>query len=149
MATRGRKPKPAQLKVIAGNPGKRPIQSSPELPAGAMELPAWIDDPEYAARRAHFIREWERVMPGLEAIQVVRPVQAGAAETLCHHYAQAVSSSLRGDHKEARLSWEAYRKTCNEFGLTPASAGRVGTEGKATPAKSKEDRLANRLGLSA
>lgn len=147
MAIRGRKPKPAKLKLIAGNPGKREIAGEPGFETGAIALPEWIADPEYAGRRMHFEREWRRVMPGLLAIDLVRPIQAGAAETLCSHYAQAVWSALKGDVKEARLSFEAYRKTCNEFGLTPASAGRVGNN-EGAEAKSETADLAGRLGIA-
>lgn len=45
MATRGRKPKPTVLKLVAGNPGKRPInQDEPQPKADLNEPPHWLTD---------------------------------------------------------------------------------------------------------
>ncbi len=44
---RGRKPKPVELKILQGNPGKRPIPNDipqPEKLYTAPEAPAWLDD---------------------------------------------------------------------------------------------------------
>ena len=54
MATRGRKPKPTAMKVLEGNPGKRPLNfaephSEKKLPHG----PEWLEDEAKA--------EWERL----------------------------------------------------------------------------------------
>ena len=43
MATRGRKPKPTALKVLEGNPGKRPLNDrEPVPPKGTLKCPAWL-----------------------------------------------------------------------------------------------------------
>ena len=43
MATRGRKPKPTALKVLEGNPGKRPLNDrEPVPPRAALKCPAWL-----------------------------------------------------------------------------------------------------------
>ena len=40
MATRGRKPKPTALKVLEGNPGKRPLNDrEPVPPKATLEMP--------------------------------------------------------------------------------------------------------------
>ena len=40
MATRGRKPKPTALKVLEGNPGKRPLNDrEPVPPKGRAQMP--------------------------------------------------------------------------------------------------------------
>lgn len=44
---RGRKPKPVELKILQGNPGKRPIPDDipqPEKLYTVPEAPAWLDD---------------------------------------------------------------------------------------------------------
>ena len=44
MATRGRKPKPTHLKVLAGNPGKRPLpKNEPKPKPIAPRCPQWLD----------------------------------------------------------------------------------------------------------
>ena len=43
MATRGRKPKPTALKVLEGNPGKRPLnENEPIPPKGSIKCPSWL-----------------------------------------------------------------------------------------------------------
>ena len=43
MATRGRKPKPTALKLLEGNPGKRPLNDrEPVPPRAALKCPAWL-----------------------------------------------------------------------------------------------------------
>ena len=37
MATRGRKPKPTALKILEGNPGKRPINENEPIPPKGTE----------------------------------------------------------------------------------------------------------------
>lgn len=42
---KGRKPKPTRLKVVSGNPGKRPInQNEPKPTAYLNEAPEWFND---------------------------------------------------------------------------------------------------------
>lgn len=44
MATRGRKPKPTALKLLEGNPGKRPInEHEPIPPKGTVKCPSWLE----------------------------------------------------------------------------------------------------------
>ena len=44
MATRGRKPKPTALKVLEGNPGKRPLnENEPKPERKAPECPSWLE----------------------------------------------------------------------------------------------------------
>lgn len=42
---RGRKPKPTQLKVVSGNPGKRPLNKNEPRPVAYLATaPEWMDD---------------------------------------------------------------------------------------------------------
>ena len=44
MATRGRKPKPTALKVLEGNPGKRPLNENEPKPENkAPRCPSWLE----------------------------------------------------------------------------------------------------------
>ena len=43
MATRGRKPKPTAIKVLEGNPGKRPLnEHEPAPPKANIKCPTWL-----------------------------------------------------------------------------------------------------------
>ena len=64
MATRGRKPKPTALKILEGNPGKRPINGSePVPPKGGLKCPTWLL-PEAK-------KEWKRLASSLEVMGVL------------------------------------------------------------------------------
>ena len=43
MATRGRKPKPTAMKILEGNPGKRPLNPFEPVPVkGDIKCPDWL-----------------------------------------------------------------------------------------------------------
>ena len=45
MATRGRKPKPTAMKVLEGNPGKRPLNFAEPHPEKKLpDCPEWLED---------------------------------------------------------------------------------------------------------
>ena len=82
MATRGRKPKPTAVKVLEGNPGKRPLNMYEPVPERrAPECPSWLNDEAKA--------EWDRLadkMVNLGTLQkwiwqplqvIVSPMQDG------------------------------------------------------------------------
>jgi P27 family predicted phage terminase small subunit len=127
----GRKPTPTALKVLAGNPGKRPLNhNEPKLQRGVGDPPDWLDERARA--------EWWRVVPDLEAAGVTTRVEA----TMLACYCQAVSRLLaaealiakegitcmgqRGPMKHpavviAREQMHIIRSLGSEFGLSPAS----------------------------
>ena len=55
MATRGRKPKPTALKVLEGNPGRRPLNKNEPKPKGKKKLQC----PSYFNAEAK--KEWRRL----------------------------------------------------------------------------------------
>lgn len=49
---RGRKPKPTWLKVVAGNPGRRPLNEDEPIPVGDLaDAPDWMTDTQKAGWR--------------------------------------------------------------------------------------------------
>lgn len=135
MAVRGRKSKPPELKILTGNPGRRPVQESVAPFEGAVTPPTWIDE-KSKDYRLDFLAEWERITKQLTAWDVIGNVNQGALEAVCALYAQGVKAAKDGDATEVRQSFDTYRKALNEFGLTPASKGRVSV-GAREKAKSK------------
>jgi P27 family predicted phage terminase small subunit len=57
MGLRGPQPKPTQLKLIEGNPGKRPINTNEVKPVGALRKPAHIT--------GTIGDEWDRVISAM------------------------------------------------------------------------------------
>jgi phage terminase small subunit len=121
MAVRGRKPKPTAVKRATGNPGRRPLpEAEPEFAEPAAEdltPPAWLSEYER--------EEWGRIVPELVRVGLVRSVHLSALGIICGLYANYRTLRDRNDFTGARMAAAEYRKSLNEFGLTPASAGRV------------------------
>lgn len=81
MATRGRKPKPTAMKLLEGNPGKRPLnKQEPVPPSGQAKCPSWLL-PEAK-------KEWRRLAPSLEAMGVLTMVDQTAFAGYCQAYAR-------------------------------------------------------------
>jgi len=61
MARTGRPPKPTKLKIIQGNPGKRPLpKNEPEPDPGIPSRPEWLS--------VEAKREWNRLAPRLASL---------------------------------------------------------------------------------
>lgn len=86
----GRRPAPTALKVLRGNPGKRPINANePTMPpAGAT-----FDDPPPAlADDAAAILEWRRVAPLLRAAGLVTESERAALTALCQQWSRYLAA---------------------------------------------------------
>ena len=81
MATRGRKPTPTAIKVLEGNPGKRPMNDQEPKPVKkAPACPKWLD--------AEARKEWRRLAKKLEALGVLTDLDMGVFATYCNAYAR-------------------------------------------------------------
>ena len=146
MATRGRKPKPTAIKILEGNPGKRPLNTNePVPPQGDISCPDWLE-PEAQ-------REWERLAPALEAMGVLTTADLMAFAGYCQAYARwreaeefiskhgAIFKTPSGYVQQmpqvsiAQQNLRIMQSFCSEFGLTPATRSRIiaanGDEGAA------------------
>ncbi len=75
----GRKPKPTRLKVLAGNPGKRPLPKREPKPPPSMPTP-----PLHLAGSAR--REWRRIARILHACGLLTAVDRAALGMYCAAY---------------------------------------------------------------
>lgn len=119
---RGRKPKPVQLRILAGNPGKRPIPVLVALPPGIPERPTWLD------RLAR--QEWDYVVAELGPVAVLRKVDRMELAGYCCAVSRAIRAERRAQRDSsheprAEKAWEQVRKFGALFGLGPAEAQRV------------------------
>jgi P27 family predicted phage terminase small subunit len=134
---RGRKPKPTILKVLDGNPGKRPLNDrEPQPPEGVPDRPDWLDQEAQA--------EWDRVTAELQLSGLLTLVDRAAlaayctawsrwveAEAMVKKFGMIVKSPAQGfPVKSPYLSiadqaLETMRKLMIEFGLTPSSRSRI------------------------
>jgi P27 family predicted phage terminase small subunit len=131
----GRKPTPTRLRVLRGNPGRRPLNPAEPAPArGVPEPPEWLNLLELEA--------WDTLTAALEPMGVVTisdgPAltalavawadwrQARAVLDLEEHYPEA-GDGLR-KHPAAGVASEAWRRVASmlaEFGLTPSARSRL------------------------
>ena len=80
---RGRKPTPTRLKILAGNPGKRPLNSREPQPAQKMpRCPKHLDK----AARA----EWRRKAPELFRVGLLTAVDDNGLAGYCMAYSRWV-----------------------------------------------------------
>jgi len=136
MATRGRKPKPTALKVLEGNPGKRPLNANePVPPKSTIKCPSWLlPDAK---------KEWKRLAPALEAMGVLTMADLTAFEGYCQAYARWKEAELfitqhgsifktpSGYVQQvpqvsiAQQNLKIMQSFCSDFGLTPATRSRI------------------------
>src|ERR1043166_7625259 len=77
---RGRRPKPTRLKVLTGNPGKRPLNVAELTPE-----PAIPDCPPELGPVAH--REWDRLVGELASLRLLTNLDRAALAAYCGAYA--------------------------------------------------------------
>jgi P27 family predicted phage terminase small subunit len=139
--TRGRKPKPTALRVLQGNPGRRPLpKSEPKPLARAPTAPEHLDD---AARL-----EWDRLTPQLVRLGLLTELDRALLAGYCSAYSLWVHArgELRRELESAggpfsateagylqaspwfRIAQNAakeMRAFAVEFGLSPSSRTRT------------------------
>lgn len=137
---RGRPPTPTALKLLRGNPGKRPINTrEPQLPAADASFDR--PPPELAGnRRAR--AEWRRVAPLMRACGLVSEAERTALTALCLEWAAYLEAQRELKHArclkddEGHLYRSPYvdiadralghcHRLWSELGLTPSGRARV------------------------
>lgn len=98
---RGRKPKSVEMKLLAGNPGQRPLTQSTSAPfvQAPLEKPDWLD--EYASK------EWDHL------VSTLAPILSPASAGMVLIAAQAYSEMRRMSEILAREG-ETYQTTSRE-----------------------------------
>jgi P27 family predicted phage terminase small subunit len=133
---RGRKPKPTPLKILTGNPGKRPLNGQEPLPKrGRPVCPAFLS--------AGAKSQWRRLVPELDRLGLLTLVDSGALAAYCQawdEFRQAtitlnkegriVSGALGGlkSHPavaQQRSAWKGIQAFAALFGLDPSSRTRL------------------------
>ena len=133
---RGAKPKPAEIKLLEGNPGNRPID--PNRPQPARGLPPCPTHLKGEARR-----EWRRLGSRLERVGLVTEVDTAAFSAYCTAWARHVEAEKMLATEGAIVKapsgypipnpWLAVTNKAMdqmkaflvEFGMTPSSRNRV------------------------
>lgn len=120
---RGRRPKPTVLKVLEGNPGKRPLPKHEPKPQGMAEMPGWL--------RPGAVKVWNEYAPRLEGLGLLTDLDAetfGQWCTLTAMFRRKPAEMPAG--KIARMDAIGQR-----FGLDPSSRARMSVK----PQEPKDD----------
>ena len=142
---RGRRPKPTRLKVLTGNPGKRPLNQSEPRPE-----PAIPDCPPELGEVAQ--REWKRLVHELAPLRMLTNLDRAALAAYCGAYALWADAATEAIQKYgamvkspsgypiqspyiaiANRQAEIMMRIAAEFGFTPASRSRISTSSKPEP----------------
>ncbi|MBA7586330.1 hypothetical protein ES708_28327 [subsurface metagenome] len=140
------KSKPTALKVLEGNPGRRPLnKNEPKPPLIAPECPEELSDKAK--------EEWARTAPILERLGLLTELDMATLAGYCENYARWLEAvkflkkngttyqyikkrDKKGKPKDiyiapfpqvaiARQCMEQITKLCAEFGMTPSSRCRM------------------------
>jgi P27 family predicted phage terminase small subunit len=155
---RGTKPKPTALKLIEGNPGRRPLpKHEPKPRPGIPPCPEYLD----ARARA----EWDRITPELYAAGVLTTIDGMVLALYCMAYSHLVDAEEALARMKARdqLTSALMIKTKNgnaiqnplvgvinrnamlvhrfacEYGMTPGARARIEAEPNVNPGTDKAD----------
>ncbi len=135
---RGRRPKPTRMKILAGNPGKRPLNANEPRPEVATpDCPVELGP---VARR-----EWDRMVAELARLRILTHLDRAALAAYCGAYAmwaeateaiQKYGSMVKSPSgypvqspyvSIANRQTEIMMRIASEFGFTPASRSRIST----------------------
>ena len=141
---RGRRPKPTRLKVLTGNPGKRPMNKHEPKPEPAV--PECPNELGPVARR-----EWDRLASELGKLKILTALDRAALAAYCGAYAlwaeateaiQKYGTMVKSPSgypiqspyvSIANRQAEIMMRIASEFGFTPASRSRISTPIKNEP----------------
>lgn len=138
MAKPGPVPKPVELKIFEGNPGKQKLPANYPKPASAIpSCPNWL------GREAK--REWKRITPYLHRLGLLSQIDRAALAAYCQAFDRWYKAERRltqfkgsftfttesgyvGIRPEVSIAQKAIAQMvalCREFGMTPSARGRI------------------------
>ena len=140
MGRRGPTPQPTNLKVLRGNPGRRPLnENEPKPRALPPTRPAWLT--------GEAKKKWEEVVPELERLGLLTIVDGAALAGFCQSWKDFVECARfikkngrtfktdngyvvqRPEVAIAQKALQAVKAFGAEFGLTPSARVRLNGAG--------------------
>lgn len=135
---RGRKPKPTRIKLLTGNPGKRPLNQNEPKPQIGPDMPS---PPEHLDKEAQ--AEWYRLAPQLHRLGLLSNIDLTAFAAYCTAYSRWLDAEQAIREKGvllrapsgypmispylaiANTALKQIRAFLTEFGMTPSSRSRI------------------------
>ncbi len=136
---RGAKPKPTVLKLITGNPGRRPLNKGEPQPAIAIPEPPKLLEGEA-------LREWHRLTPVMAELGLISELDRALVTAYCQLWARWFEAEEKlkqtgwlvktpNDYPMqspyltiANRSLEQMRQLSEQIGLSPAARSRIRVE---------------------
>lgn len=116
----GRPPKPTKLKLLDGNPGRRPIPVETEVATGVAVKPAWVAiDPSWSA-------VWDELAPQRTEMDLLNASTQDAFGQLC----QFLAAARKGPGTLDGAQLTHMRTLMNAFGFDPSSQTKLGIRTK-------------------
>ena len=92
-ANSGRRPQPTQIRLLRGNPGKRPINPAEPTPPAVGQ--AFDTPPPELAADAGASAEWRRVAPLLRHCRVISEAERSVLIALCQQWSRYLEASAK------------------------------------------------------
>ena len=154
MATRGRKPTPTSIKILEGNPGKRPLnKNEPKPESKAPPCPKWLNGDAK--------KEWHRLARKMERLGTLTEHDMAAFAAYCVAYAGwKKAQSFLDENGEvyvtangsaqpwpqvaiAQKYYNQMERCAEQFGLTPSSRSRIMADRKEARAGDEMEDILN------
>lgn len=107
----GRKPKPTAMKLLHGNPGKRPINKQEPGFKGVPTCPAWLT--------AVAKTEWKRIWSEVSDLELLKATDQMALASYCQSYARWQSAEKIVDKEGQTVNEPIMGKKVDEDGELP------------------------------
>jgi phage terminase small subunit len=120
---RGRKPIPADLQRLRGNPGKGRLRVLvARLSPSKTDPPPWLKGPA--------LKEWQRIVPELHRQGLLTTLDMAMVAGYCECTALIARVKKQGDDRLLAKALAELRAFSNRLGLSPADRGHVLPAGK-------------------
>lgn len=114
--------KPTALKILAGNPGRRPLPAAePVFDAAGTDTPDWLS--------GEAVTQWEVLSTALDVNGMLNTTNRQALATYCDLLGTYIDSRRAGDKPDLK-TLQQLRLMAREFGFTPSSQASVVAPGK-------------------
>lgn len=113
----GPAPMPAPVKLLAGNPGHRPIPAEVKPKPGLPTCPMWLL-PEAK-------REWRRLGPELDRLGLMTTADRSAFAGYCQAWARWIEAEKADSGNEQDRTFRRLMMVIQRFGLSPVDRARL------------------------
>lgn len=114
--------KPTALRVLAGNPGKRPLPAAePTFTPADTQAPDWLTGDAQT--------RWDALAAALDANGMLNVGNRDALAVYCDLMTRYIAGRMAGDEPDLKV-FQQLRMMAREFGFTPSSQASVVAPGK-------------------